>query len=78
MPATTGVYPELAEGLPHTCACSTIGLAGLTLRVRDAGWADLWWRGAADSSCLAALARRNDKGLAGVAVERTSVRAGAD
>jgi hypothetical protein len=32
MPATTGVYPELAEGLPHTFACSTVGPAGLNLR----------------------------------------------
>jgi hypothetical protein len=32
MPATTAVYPELVEGLPHTFACSTIGPAGLNLR----------------------------------------------
>jgi hypothetical protein len=32
MPATTGFYPELVEGLPHTFACSTIGPPGLNLR----------------------------------------------
>ena len=36
MPATTGVYPELAETGSHTLgACSTIGPAGLNFRVRD-------------------------------------------
>jgi|SRR5580700_9668756 hypothetical protein len=62
MPAAGRVYPELVEGSHTLGACSMGGRAGLCFRVRDGALRGCGSGRTAGSSCLASLARRNDKG----------------